>query len=41
MEKLDANLSELASLFGYKYDDSFFEYLKSISVPILLYAENK
>ena len=33
MEKLHANLSELASLFGYKYDESFFEFLKSISVP--------
>ena len=33
MEKLENNFSELASLFGYKYNDSFFEYLKSISVP--------
>ena len=23
---------ELASLFGYKYDDAFFDYLKSISI---------
>ena len=33
MEKLQLYFSELASLFGYKYDDSFFEYLKSISTP--------
>ena len=33
MEKLKEYLSELASLFGYKYDDSFFEHLKSISIP--------
>ena len=33
MEKLNIYLSELASLFGYKYDEIFFEYLKSISIP--------
>ena len=33
MEKLKTYLSELASLFGHKYDELFFEYLKSISVP--------
>ena len=33
MEKLETYLSELASLFGQKYDNIFFEYLKSISVP--------
>ena len=33
MEKLETYLSDLASLFEHKYDDSFFEYLKSISVP--------
>ena len=33
MEKLETYYSELASLFGYKYDDSFFEHLKSISIP--------
>ena len=33
MEKLQLYFSELASLLGYKYDDSFFEYLKSISTP--------
>ena len=34
MEKLQLYFSLLVSLFGYKYDDSFFEYLKSISTPI-------
>ena len=33
MEILQQFFIELASLFGYKYDDSFFCYLKSISVP--------
>ena len=33
MDKLETYLSELASLFGYKYDDSLFEHLKSISIP--------
>ena len=33
MEALQNYFTELASLFGYKYDDSFFEYLKSISIP--------
>ena len=33
MEKLETYFIELASLFGYKYDDSFFEHLKSISIP--------
>ena len=33
MKPLRTYLSELALLFGYKYDDLFFEYLKSISNP--------
>ena len=33
METLENYFAELASLFGYKYDDLFFDYLKSISVP--------
>ena len=33
MEKLQTYFTELSTLFGYKYDDSFFDYLKSISVP--------
>ena len=33
MERLQNILIELASLFGYKYDNSFFKYLKSISIP--------
>ena len=33
MEALQNYFTELASIFGYKYDDSFFEYLKSISIP--------
>ena len=33
MDEFQNHLSELASLFGYKYDDLFFEYLKSISIP--------
>ena len=33
MEKLKTYLSELADLFGYKYEDEFFEHLKSISIP--------
>ena len=33
MDVLEKYLSELALLFGYKYDDSFFNYLKTISVP--------
>ena len=35
MEALNQYLIEFASLFGYKYDDSFFDYLKSISTPNL------
>ena len=33
MEILQKYFTELALLFGYKCDDSFFEYLKSISTP--------
>ena len=33
MEQLKKYFTELASIFGYKYDDKFFSYLKSISVP--------
>ena len=33
MEALENLFGELSSLFGCKYDDSFFDYLKSISVP--------
>ena len=33
MEKLQSYFSELASLFGYQYNDSWFDYLKSISTP--------
>ena len=33
MEELQKLFVELASLFGYEYDDSFFDYLKSISIP--------
>ena len=36
MERLKDILTELTSLFGYKYDendDSFFDYLRSISIP--------
>jgi len=33
MERLQNILTELASLFGYTYDNSFFDYLKSISIP--------
>ena len=33
MDDLQIHLSKLSSLFGYKYDDLFFEYLKSISIP--------
>ena len=32
MEELQKYFLELASLFGYKYDDAFFDYLKSISI---------
>ena len=32
MEELQKYFLELASLFGYKYDDTFFDYLKSISI---------
>ena len=35
MEALNQYLIQIASLFGYKYDDSFFDYLKSISTPNL------
>ena len=35
MEALNQYLTEFASLFEYKYDDSFFDYLKSISTPNL------
>ena len=35
MEELILNLIEIAKLFGYKYDDSFFAYLASISKPNL------
>ena len=33
MDKLQIYLIEIAELFGYKYDDFFFDYLKSISIP--------
>ena len=33
MKQLVTNISELTELFGYKNDDLFFEYLKSISKP--------
>ena len=33
MEKLKQNLNEIAKLFGYEYNDSFFLYLKSIAKP--------
>ena len=33
MEELQKYFSDLASLFGYKYDEIFFDYLKSISIP--------
>ena len=33
MEALEKCFGELAELFGHKYDDFFFDYLKSISVP--------
>ena len=33
MEKLMQNINEIAKVFGYEYNDSFFSYLKSISKP--------
>ena len=33
MDKLQLHLIEIAEIFGYKYDDFFFDYLKSISIP--------
>ena len=34
MDKLEFYLIKISQIFGYnKYDDSFFEYLKSISIP--------
>ena len=33
MNELTNYLKEISKLFGYEYNDSFFEYLKSISKP--------
>ena len=33
MDKLQLYLIEITKIFGYKYDEFFFDYLKSISIP--------